>query len=102
MCWQAKTKHPPMEMHVIVLLYTDSVENILKLQKMIMACKVQYLAVRTKIDMISGDAYRRDLQSLKSFDGNAALAFTSSTTKERFYELHEAVLQMHSGVGWRS
>merc|ERR1712129_329963 len=104
------------EMHLILLLYTDAVENILKLQKMIMACKVPYLVVRTKIDMISEkeavangfgsredymfDAYNKDVEMLRSQDCNAVLAFTSSETKERFDEFLGAVKHMHSGIDW--
>merc|ERR1719310_1871759 len=40
------------EMHLIIIMYVDRVEHIVKLEKFIQACKVAYLCVRSKVDQI--------------------------------------------------
>merc|ERR1711939_275669 len=41
-------------MHLILIVYTDRVEHVINLEKMVKACKVPHIVVRNKIDQIYG------------------------------------------------
>jgi len=88
------------EMHFIMILYVDRIEHIVKLERMVIACKTPYIIVRNKIDNITDEeakangcetrakyieeAYKVEKEKVK---GN--LIYVSAKTKESLKELTE-------------
>jgi len=84
------------EMHLIIIMYVDRVEHIVKLEKFVRACKVPYVCVRTKVDQIV-DAGGRLAHELKqealeheAKKLSAPLIFVSAQTKEGIDSLKAA------------
>merc|ERR1719310_2506063 len=76
------------EMHLIIIMYVDRVEHIVKLEKFVRACKVPYLCVRSKVDQIV-DADGKLAHDLKTEalgkeakKLSAPLIFVSAKTRE--------------------
>merc|ERR1719440_631168 len=76
------------EMHLIIIMYVDRVEHIVKLEKFVRACKVPYLCFRSKVDQIV-DADGKLAHDLKTEalgkeakKLSAPLIFVSAKTRE--------------------
>jgi small GTP-binding protein len=76
------------EMHLIIIVYVDRVEHIVKLEQFIRACQVPYLCVRNKVDQIedqngksAGDR-KTEAADEEARKLQCPLIFVSSKTKE--------------------
>jgi small GTP-binding protein len=97
------------EMHFIIIVYIDRCEHIVKLERMVMACKVPYIVVRNKIDQTPveeaikngytsvakylEDAYKDEKAKLKG-----ELLFVSANEKLHLDELADAPRKLGSEV----
>jgi small GTP-binding protein len=97
------------EMHFIMIVYVDRCEHIVKLERMVISCKVPYVVVRNKIDTIEEEeakakgfatrakyieaAYADEKQKLK---GN--LIFVSAKMKDSLNELADIPQKMGADV----
>lgn len=88
------------EMHFIMIVYIDRCEHIVKLERMVKACKVPYIVVRNKIDGITLEEAKKNgfdsrekyiehayLEEKKKLQGE--LIFVSAQSKEGIQDLVE-------------
>jgi len=97
------------EMHFIMIVYIDRIEHIVKLERMVIACKTPYVVVRNKTDNITEKeakdngfdtrekyieaAYQAEKKKIK---GN--LIFVSAKTQESLKELADMPQKMSVNV----
>ena len=93
------------EMHLILIVYIDRVEHIVKLERMVMACKVPYVVVRNKIDTITEqEATSQGFESRQAYLSHAyasekakvkgELIFVSAASKEGMDSFNEILAQV--------
>jgi len=70
------------EMHLIIIMYVDRVEHIVKLEKFIRACKVPYVCVRSKVDQIVDAGDKEAALEHEAKKLSAPLIFVSAKTRE--------------------
>merc|ERR1712032_1416373 len=68
--------------HLILICYTDRAERIINLEKMVAACKVPYLVVRTKIDQVSAEANLKEMETAEKEKITGPLVYVSAHSGE--------------------
>merc|ERR1719305_2161495 len=93
------------EMHLIIIMYVDRVEHIVKLEKFVRACKVPYLCVRSKVDQIvdADGKLAHDLKTealeLEAKKLSAPLIFVSAKTSEGIDYLKSSAEELGVSLG---
>merc|ERR1719198_2861468 len=81
------------QMHLILIMYVDRVEHIIKLEKFIQACKVPYVCVRTKVDQIADAGDKRAALEHEAKKLSAPLVFVSGKTREGIDDLKAVAMK---------